>query len=270
MQPGIFRPVAMERPSSPDQLDRLMRITGPRTWIALTALGALTLSVLLWTVFGSIPTIVAAQGVVIRSGGTYNVGSSSVGNVSEVFVQRGDVLRGGQQIARVRLADGTTAQINNPFRLARVTEVLVSQEDPIGTDATVVGVELLDEEIVGLFYLPASLAAQVRPGMEVRMVPSSAKRQESGFMLGRVRSVAQFPSTRRGLTALLQNDSLVDLFRSSTGGAPVEVQVELLRDEDRWRRMQFAGRSLVENCFSLERVGPRIRARYRQFLEEAA
>ena len=34
--------------------------------------------------------------------------------------------------------------------------------------------------------------------------------------------------------------------------------------------MQFAGRTLVENCFSLERVGPRIRARYRQFLEEAA
>ena len=46
--------------------------------------------------------------------------------------------------------------------------------------------------------------------------------------------------------------------------------VELLRDDDRWRRIQFAGRELAENCFSLERVGPRIRARYRQFLEAAA
>jgi glycosyltransferase involved in cell wall biosynthesis len=46
--------------------------------------------------------------------------------------------------------------------------------------------------------------------------------------------------------------------------------VELLRDDDRWRRMQTAARGLVENCFSLERVGPRIRARYRQFLEAAA
>jgi glycosyltransferase involved in cell wall biosynthesis len=45
--------------------------------------------------------------------------------------------------------------------------------------------------------------------------------------------------------------------------------VELLRDDGHWRRIQTAGRGLVENCFSLERVGPRIRARYRQFLEQA-
>ena len=49
-----------------------------------------------------------------------------------------------------------------------------------------------------------------------------------------------------------------------------EAVEELLRDDDRWRRMQLAARGLVEDCFSLERVGPRIRARYRQFLEEAA
>jgi len=46
--------------------------------------------------------------------------------------------------------------------------------------------------------------------------------------------------------------------------------VRLLRDEDRWRRIQTAARGLVENCFSLERAGPRVRARYRQFLEQAA
>ena len=46
--------------------------------------------------------------------------------------------------------------------------------------------------------------------------------------------------------------------------------LRLLRDDDRWRRMQTAARGLVENCFSLERISPRIQARYRQFLEEAA
>ena len=46
--------------------------------------------------------------------------------------------------------------------------------------------------------------------------------------------------------------------------------VRLLRDDDRWRCMQTAARGLVENCFSLERISPRIQARYRQFLGEAA
>jgi polysaccharide biosynthesis protein PslH len=46
--------------------------------------------------------------------------------------------------------------------------------------------------------------------------------------------------------------------------------VDLLRDDDQWHRMQLAARGLVENCFSLERAGERVRARYRQFLEAAA
>ena len=46
--------------------------------------------------------------------------------------------------------------------------------------------------------------------------------------------------------------------------------VRLLRDDDRWQGMQAAARGLVENCFSLERIRPRIQARYRQFLGEAA
>lgn len=46
--------------------------------------------------------------------------------------------------------------------------------------------------------------------------------------------------------------------------------VQLLRDDRMWLRHRDAGRSLAENCFSLERVGPRIARRYVQFLNEAA
>jgi glycosyltransferase involved in cell wall biosynthesis len=46
--------------------------------------------------------------------------------------------------------------------------------------------------------------------------------------------------------------------------------LQLLRDDDLWLRRRDAGRLLAENCFSLERVGPRVARRYVQFLEEAA
>lgn len=44
--------------------------------------------------------------------------------------------------------------------------------------------------------------------------------------------------------------------------------LRLFRDDEYWRYLSGSARLLVENSFSLRTVGPRIQARYRQFLEE--
>jgi HlyD family secretion protein len=41
MQKSLFRQEAMDKTLSPDELDRLMRVTSPRGWLALIALLAL-------------------------------------------------------------------------------------------------------------------------------------------------------------------------------------------------------------------------------------
>lgn len=46
--------------------------------------------------------------------------------------------------------------------------------------------------------------------------------------------------------------------------------LRLLRDDAYWLCLRDAARILAENCFSLQRVGPRIARRYLQFLGEAA
>ena len=46
--------------------------------------------------------------------------------------------------------------------------------------------------------------------------------------------------------------------------------VRLFRDDDFWLHIRESGRRLVENSYSIQRVGPRIRARYMQFMDEAA
>ena len=46
--------------------------------------------------------------------------------------------------------------------------------------------------------------------------------------------------------------------------------VRLFRDEEYWRRLRKSARTLVENSYSLKKAGPRIQARYLQFLSEAA
>lgn len=101
-QKRIFRKVALERLSSPEQLDQLMQVTDPRGWLALTALGALILAAMVWGFLGSIPTEALGEGILIRQGGVSTVVAIAEGQVEEVLVQVGDVIGKGQPVARVR------------------------------------------------------------------------------------------------------------------------------------------------------------------------
>jgi len=97
----IFRKVSLDRLSSPEQLDLLMQVTNPRGWIALLALGALVLCALIWGIWGSIPTKVMGQGILIRTGGVFNMVSPSAGRIKDLYFESGSIIKKGQVIARI-------------------------------------------------------------------------------------------------------------------------------------------------------------------------
>jgi hypothetical protein len=66
MQSSVFRKVALERLSSPEQLDQLIQITTPKGWLALFGLLLMIATAVLWALFGSVPTQVAGQAVLIE------------------------------------------------------------------------------------------------------------------------------------------------------------------------------------------------------------
>jgi HlyD family secretion protein len=101
----IFRSVALERLSSPEQLDQLMQVTTPRGWLLLVGVGALLATALLWGVLGSVPERIAGQGILIRSGGVLEVEAPGDGRVTDVAVRVGDHVSEGQVVARIARED---------------------------------------------------------------------------------------------------------------------------------------------------------------------
>jgi HlyD family secretion protein len=97
----IFRKVALERLSSPEQLDQLMQVTNPQGWLALTGLCALLAAALLWGLFGSVPTETTGEGILLRQGGVSDLVSAGAGQVEEVQVKVGDVIEKGQVVAKI-------------------------------------------------------------------------------------------------------------------------------------------------------------------------
>jgi HlyD family secretion protein len=118
----IFRSAAVERLSSPEQLDQLVGITRPFDWVAAAAM-ALGLAVLIaWGVLGKIPTRVEGEGILLSSGGRLADAVSGVaGRLASIDVAVGDEVKPDQVIAHV-------GQTEIEQRLAQAKEVLRERE----------------------------------------------------------------------------------------------------------------------------------------------
>jgi hypothetical protein len=64
----MFRKAALDRLSSPEELDQLMHVTRPRGWLARLGLGVILAAGFVWSLVAVIPTTVSGQGVL--TGGT--------------------------------------------------------------------------------------------------------------------------------------------------------------------------------------------------------
>lgn len=82
---------------------------------------------------------------------------------------------------------------------------------------------------LAIAYVSAEDGKKLQPGMAAEISPSTTRREENGFLRGRVAWVADSASSSAGLLRTLQNDQLVQGFVQSLG-TPFEVRLELLAD----------------------------------------
>lgn len=101
MNRKIFRDKALEKLSSPDNINELVSVTSRRSWLALFALAGITLALILWSVFGKLSKTVSGQGILIQSGGIAEVNVLSAGVIDSVFVQEGQAVNVGTPIALI-------------------------------------------------------------------------------------------------------------------------------------------------------------------------
>lgn len=96
----IFRQAALDRLSSPEQLDRLIRVTDPVGWLALGTVGALLVAIVAWGIWGKIPEQVEGKGILVSAGGrVLDAMSPSEGTIKKLSVSQHDRVEKNQEIA---------------------------------------------------------------------------------------------------------------------------------------------------------------------------
>jgi HlyD family secretion protein len=359
----IFRKVALERLSSPEQLDQLVPLTSPIGWTAVIAIATIVAAAIGWSIFGVLPSSVNGAGILVSRGGhVFDAMAPFPGTLIDVanigtVVKKGDRLaslddtelrqnlRHAEEVVKEKRADvdsltrnfadqidlkhkNAMAQRDNLARIITAAEKrrafyqdLLAKQDKIvqqgfltqrfqeetrrsmdeadqnarsarsdllrldaeesdligrrdlailaaeqavndarrhvdelkiqldqsteivspmdgviteikATPGTVVapGKPILSIETAGsglelLLYVPPEFGKKVAPGMEVRIEPSTVKKEEYGTLIGKVVAVSDFPMTAEGMASVLQNPQLVSRFMEQ--GPPYAVRVEL-------------------------------------------
>ncbi|CAD0006873.1 NHLP bacteriocin system secretion protein [Flavobacterium salmonis] len=104
MSASFFRKSALEKLSTPEKLDQLIKVTGPKAWIALTTVALALFTAVVWSFAGTVKTKLDAVGVVL-GGEVHEVVATSQGQLVELKVGIGNKVKKGDIIATIKQPD---------------------------------------------------------------------------------------------------------------------------------------------------------------------
>jgi HlyD family secretion protein len=97
----IFREQALERLSSPEQLDQLLQVVNRKSWIPIATLGVLSLVAILWSIFGRIPMTVEGTGLLVHPRQVVSLQLPAAGQLVELNIKVGELVQKGQVLGKI-------------------------------------------------------------------------------------------------------------------------------------------------------------------------
>ena len=129
-----------------------------------------------------------------------------------------------RQIATATDRLNQARDVVSPYE-GEVLEVKASSGTTVTEGEPIVSIQPREEKLEVLAYVPSLLAKALRTNMDAEISPSSVKREEYGFIRGRVEFVADFPATEAAMMRNFENGALVQALSES--GPVTEVRATL-------------------------------------------
>lgn len=195
---------------SPEQISDHLRVTYVPTYLLATAVTVLLVAFIVWGVLGTVSDKAYFSGVVFPAQGTADITLPNKGMVRTMLVHNGDSVRVGQTVALVSIGDSHT------FLTSTVNGLVISTKsdsepfeafDPI---VSVVGKDYDGQPHRAILLAYANNEAQrnLRVGMEAQVWPADQKRDEIGYVHGRISQVVRYPADATKVRQILKSDIL--------------------------------------------------------------
>ena len=218
---------------SPEQLADHLRVTYVPTYLLATAGGLLLAAFIVWGILGSVSDKVYFSGVVFPVEGTSDVTLPNKGIVRSILVHNGDSVHEGQTIAMVSIGNSysfLTSTVSGLVIHSKTDNEPFEAFDPIISVVDAGTGNQESQRVQLIAYADNDAQRDLRVGMEAQVWPADEKRDEIGYVRGRITQVVRYPANAAEVRQTLKSDILVQQLLGDGGGAVYEVIIDLQRD----------------------------------------
>ena len=217
---------------SPEQIGGLLKVTALPTYLLAFTAVLLLGAFFVWGFLGTVSDKVYYSGVVFPSGGTADVSLPNRGMVRTMFVHSGDHVTRGQSVALISMEDsysiltstveGTvidTKADNEPFEAFEPILSVVNASDQPSRRAILIA------------YIDNAGQRDLREGMSAQVWPEDEKRDEIGYVRGKVVRIDRYPVAAAQVRQILKSEDMAERLLES-GKMMYQVNIDLLPSKD--------------------------------------
>lgn len=233
MSTRLFRPRALRRISSPEQLDRLVHVTSPRRWIGLGGLLLVVVVVVVWAAVSAVPTTLSGPGYLLPLNGLREVQSPASGTISSVSVALGSHVVARQPLATIAGPGGGSTVVRAP-EAGTITESDVVEHSVVEFGQRLGLLEPAGWPPVVYAYVPTQTAAALAPGTPVQVSFGAGIGSAYGYAKGHVAFVSKFATTVEQLSFILQSGEVVKAVQALGPTNEVVISLDLSARTPSW------------------------------------
>lgn len=218
-----------KRAQSPEQISEHLRVTAIPTYLLAAAIIVLLGAFIVWGFLGNVSDKAYYSGVVFPVQGTTDITLPNKGMVRTMLVHNGDSVHKGQTVALVSIGD------SHSFLTSTVTGLVISTKtdnEPFEAFDPIVSV--IDENAGEqsqrtqlIAYADNEAQRDLRIGMEAQVWPADEKRDEIGYVRGRITQVVRYPAAADEVRQTLKSNILAKRLLEQ-GDVVYEVRIDLL------------------------------------------
>ena len=216
---------------SPEQITDHLRVTAVPTYLLAAAIIVLLGAFVVWGFLGTVSDKAYYSGVVFPVQGTIDMTLPNKGMVRSMLVHNGDSVQQGQTVALVSIGDSysfLTSKVNGLVISTKTDNEPFEAFDPI---MSVIDDDASDGQAQRtqlIAYADNEAQRDLRIGMETQVWPADEKRDEIGYVRGRITQVVRYPAAADEVRQTLKSNVLAKRLLEQ-GDVVYEVRIELLR-----------------------------------------
>jgi len=215
---------------SPSQIGDHLKVTYVPAYLLATAISLLIAAFIVWGFLGNVSDKAYYSGVIFPKEGTTDITLPNYGVVRNMLVHNGDSVHVGQTVAMVSINGSysfLTSTVNGLVISVKGDSEPFEAFEPI---VSIVNKGAANRQTQLIAYADNDAQRHLRVGMEAQVWPANEKRDEIGYVYGRISQVVRYPATLIKVRQKLKSETLAKQLTGDGEDLVYEVQIDLYRD----------------------------------------